>query len=216
MHHLLPRSFPRPRALLGAAALALAAGCAGARSGQAPLPAPDNTVRPGDRVSVKVLGEPRWGEGEALVDERGTITLTRVGELAVTGLDAGALRDTLRLRYARYLRNPDADVVVRRRVGVTGEVYKPSLYWVDVTTTAADLIALAGGVTEAGNANDVAIVRDGRRLPLPVRTMLTSPLPLQSGDQVVVGRRPWLYRNALAAASTFAVTVSVLVGIFRG
>lgn len=228
MHHLSPASHrartPLARRILTVgllATVALGSACSrGAANRSASTVAPravpaDPTVRPGDRLSTKVYGEPTWSVEETTIDERGAITLPRIGTLRVAGLGATALRDTVRARYAKFLRDPDADVLVQRRVGVTGEVARPALYWVDVTTTTRELISLAGGVTEAGNLDDIAVVREGVRTPLPREALVTTPLDLSSGDQIVVGRRSWLARNSLAAASTFAVTVSVLITAFR-
>jgi polysaccharide export outer membrane protein len=107
-------------------------------------------------------------------------------------------------------------VTVFRRVGVQGEVRKPGLYYVDATMTLRDVLALAGGVSENGNANDIVIVREGRQLPVGQwRRGGPMSADLRSGDQVVVATRSWLSRNALAAVSTAGLVLSVLVGVLR-
>jgi protein involved in polysaccharide export with SLBB domain len=78
------------------------------------------------------------------------------------------------------------------------------------------VLAQAGGITEAGNTDDVSIVRDGRTMKLG-KWRAGGPLSaeLRSGDQVVVGRRSWLSRNALAAVSTLGLVVSVAVQVYN-
>jgi polysaccharide export outer membrane protein len=170
-------------------------------------------VAVGDRVRLKVWREPQYSD-EHTVDAAGEIVLPRLGALRVTDQTIGTLQETIRARLAEYLRDPAVTVTVLRRVGLQGEVRAPGLYYVDPTTTLRDVIAQGGGLTEAANASQVDIVRDGRSLSLsvPQRAPL---IELRSGDAIVVGRRSWLSRNALAVVSTLGLVVSVGVQVFR-
>ena len=128
----------------------------------------------------------------------------------------GRLQDSLRVRYAEYLRDPVVTVTVLRRVALQGEVRAPGLYYVDPTVTLRDVIAQGGGLTEASNPNEVELVRNGREIPLDHDARGASPLAeIRSGDTIIVGRRSWLSRNALAVASTLGLVVSVAVQVFR-
>lgn len=170
-------------------------------------------VRPGDRIVLRVWREASLSD-TVTVDQNGDVVLPRLGPYSVTSHAIGSLQDSLRRRYAEFLRNPSIEVTVLRRIGVHGEVKQPNLYWVDVTMTLRDVIAQAGGVSEDGNANDVVIVRGGTRLKVS-RWELGGPFAsdLESGDQIVVGRRSWLSRNALAAVSALGVVVSIFVTV---
>jgi protein involved in polysaccharide export with SLBB domain len=101
------------------------------------------------------------------------------------------------------------EVTVLRRVNVLGSVRNPGLYYVDPTTTVADALALAGGVTSDGKQNSFELLRGGKRLPVDLS--LNSRLadsPLQSGDQLRVPQRSWLSRNtALVAAALTSVAL---------
>jgi len=168
-------------------------------------------IQPGDRIELKVWREPALSV-VVTVDQNGMVVLPRLGSFSLAQQTVGSLQDSLRIRYAEFLRNPSIEVTVLRRVGVHGEVKTATVYWVDVTVTLRDVIALAGGLTEIANINDVVIVRG----PTVLRVgnwERGGPLAsdLMSGDQVVVGRTSWLSRNALAAASTFGVVVSFLI-----
>lgn len=173
-------------------------------------------VAVGDRVRVKVWREPTYSDS-LVVDSRGEVVLPRVGPMTVAGLTIGSLQDSLRARYSVYLRDPIVTVTVLRRVGVQGEVRMPGLYYVDATMTLRDVIAQSGGLTDAADAGDVELVRDGRRTELDTRTTngQSALTELRSGDAVVVGRTSWLSRNALAVASTIGLVVSVGVQVFR-
>jgi polysaccharide export outer membrane protein len=177
--------------------------------------AADVAVAVGDRVRVRVWREPQLSD-EFVVDEQGDVVFPRLGRTRVAGRKIASLHDTLTARYAEYLRDPEVTVTVLRRVGVQGEVRAPNLYYVDVTKTLREVLAEAGGITEAGNPDRVAIVRDGREIPLG-RWRSGGPLAaeLRSGDQVFVARRSWLSRNALATVSTLGLVVSVAVQVIN-
>ena len=172
-------------------------------------------IQPGDRILLKVWREPALSD-TLTVDQDGMAVLPRLGPMSLARQTVGALQDSLRQRYAEFLRNPSIEVTVLRRVGVHGEVKEPGLYWVDVTVTLRDVIALAGGLTEIASVRKVAIVRGTttRRIgDWEVGGPLASDL--LSGDQIVVGRTSWLSRNALAVVSGAGVLTSIIITIFR-
>src|SRR5690348_4462007 len=68
--------------------------------------AAEGRIEPGDRVSVKVYLEPSLSD-EVLVNSQGNIVLARIGTIHVASIAAGSLQDSLRARYATFLRNPD-------------------------------------------------------------------------------------------------------------
>lgn len=192
------------------------AGPAGAdTSATAARRAAEVAVAVGDRLRLRVWREPQFSD-EFMVDEQGAVVLPRLGRTLIAGRTIASLQDTLTVRYAEFLRHPEVTVTVLRRVGVQGEVRAPNLYYVDVTKTLREVLAEAGGITEAGNPDRVAIVRDGRQIPLG-RWRDGGPLAaeLRSGDQVFVARRSWLSRNALAAVSTLGLVVSVAVQVIN-
>ena len=125
-------------------------------------------------------------------------------------------RDTVRARIAEFLRDSPIELVVLRRVAVNGEVAKPNVYYVDVTTTVRDVIARAGGVTEVGNVNNVVVIRNGERIPVRdwQRDRSVSS-DLRSGDQVVIGRKSWLSMNMLPALSVTTGVGYLLLVLFR-
>ena len=177
--------------------------------------AADARIEPGDRVGVKVYLEPTLSD-EVLVNSRGDIVLARIGTVHAASIAVGALQDTLRARYATFLRNPDVSVTVLRRVVVNGDVGRPNVYYVDVSSTLRDVIAQAGGITENGNPGEVAIIRDGQRIPVPNwRDDVSRASDLRSGDQIFVPKRSWLYRNMFSIASTGVLISSFLYTILH-
>ena len=97
---------------------------------------------------------------------------------------------------ARELVNPAFRVTPIPRIAVLGEVRAPGLFPVDGSFTLSALLAQAGGVLPSGDPHKVALVREGSvvnaRLEPASRTL---HLGLQSGDQIIVGRRSWVREN---------------------
>ena len=179
-----------------------------AQSGAPVVPSPHLMV--GDRVVVKVWPEVKLSD-TVLVDDRGEISLPHVGSIGVLALDYDGLRDTLRARYAAFLRSPVIDVVAFRRVTVNGAVGKPDVYMIDVTSTIRDVIARAGGVAPYGATHRVSILREGRSIAAPNwdQPAKTSEYPLQSGDVIFVGRRPWWVENLGTVTGVAGLAVSL-------
>jgi protein involved in polysaccharide export with SLBB domain len=172
-------------------------------------------AEPGDRVWLHVWREPKLSD-TVTVDERGRVLFPKIGLVDASALTIGDFRDTVRARFSEYLKDAPVDLVVLRRVAVNGAVMKPDVYYVDVSMTLRDVIARAGGVTDNGNPNNVAIVRGATRIPVHDWQNDRSPASdLRSGDQVVVGRKNWLALNALGAVSVSAVVASIVISLVR-
>jgi protein involved in polysaccharide export with SLBB domain len=172
-------------------------------------------IEPGDLLVLKVWREPLLSDSTT-VNERGEVALPRLGVMRITEYSISAFQDTLRARYATFLRNPAITVAILRRIVVNGEVARPDVYLVDVTTTLRDVIARAGGIKETGNSKKVSIVRDGRTIRVPNwdrdRTLASD---LRSGDQIVVGRKNWLALNTMPALSMVSIVASIALALRR-
>lgn len=170
----------------------------------------------GDRVIVKVWPEIKLSD-TVIVDERGQINLRHVGSIGVLAFDYDQLRDTLRARYATFLRSPVIDVIAFRRVTVNGAVGKPDVYMIDQTSTIRDVIARAGGVAPNGDVHKVAILRGAERIPAQNwdRPDATADVPLRSGDVILVGRRPWWVENLGVVTGVAGVVASIAFTVLR-
>ncbi|HEV2148545.1 MAG TPA: polysaccharide biosynthesis/export family protein [Longimicrobiaceae bacterium] len=198
-------TFPTRTALLLFATLtALGPGAAAQQETDSPELRPGLDVaasakpRPGDRIALKIWNEPEMSD-TFNISERGEAILPKLGAVHVTDQPLAALQDSLRSAYAVYLRNPSVEIVVLRRIGVQGEVRNPGIYLADLTVGLPEIIARAGGYTEAGNPRNIIIVRDGQRIRYGVgEGTELSVAELQSGDQVFIRPRSALARNPMA------------------
>ena len=202
------------------------AGVAAALLVVSPLPAPAQAgpaapdpgaavLLPGDVVRVQVWREPDLG-GDFQIDEDGIVTLPLLGRVPVAGMPVRELRDRLLEEYARELRNPAIQVSFYRRVHVLGEVYEPGLISVDLTLSLAGAVALAGGATPDGDLRKLTIIRDGVALDAQVGPELNLvAIGLRSGDQILVGRRPWWDRHSGILASGLLGVLTVIAVTVR-
>lgn len=172
-------------------------------------------AQPGDQLQIKVWPQQAFGPPVTVsVDPRGSIVLPQVGLITVSNTPIFELRDSLKIKLAKFIRDPEVDVTVLRRITVNGAVLRPDVYYMDVTSTLRDAIARAGGISEVGNRSRVSIIRDGisRRVP-GWETDVSETSTLQSGDQVMVGRRSWLSINIIPIVSLGLATASFLLSL---
>jgi protein involved in polysaccharide export with SLBB domain len=172
-------------------------------------------LRPGDQIALHFVKDKDLSQ-TVTVNERGEAVFPKLGTMSVGELSIAQLQDTLRVRYLEYLRAPEFEVSVLRRVAVNGEVRMPNVYMVDAATTLRDVIARAGGLTENGSRGKVSILRGSTRIRVKDWDAPTGPATsLESGDQVFVGRKPWLVINALPVIATAVSVTSLAVAIHR-
>jgi protein involved in polysaccharide export with SLBB domain len=172
-------------------------------------------LKPGDQIALHFLRDRDLSQ-TVTVNERGEAVFPKLGTLTVSQMSIAQLNDTLRARYVEFLRAPEFEISVLRRVAVNGEVKVPNVYLVDAATTLRDVIARAGGLTENGSRGKVSVVRGGRKIAVAdwdnESGLFTT---LESGDQVLVGRKSWLVINALPVIATAVSVTSLAIAIHR-
>ena len=166
-------------------------------------------IRPGDRIELQFRRD-RELSTAVTVNERGEAVFPKVGAMTVSRVAIGDLQDSLVHRYSEFLRAPELQVSVGRRIVVLGEVRAPSVYFVDVSSTVRDAIATAGGVLETSNKK-VTVIRGSVRQRVKNWEQSNGPeTDLHSGDQIVVGRKNWLTLNALPVISTSVIVIGLI------
>jgi protein involved in polysaccharide export with SLBB domain len=192
--------------------LALAAP-AGASAQDVPPPATQdaNSLLPGDVIRVAIWREEDLS-GEFQVDQDGSVILPLLGRRQVVGISPDKLREQLTEEYGNFLVNTAVNVTLLRRVVVLGEVRVPGQYTVDATQSIADLIARAQGLTPEGNAEDIRLLRQGESFRTNLSgTQSIVEAGIRSGDQILVGKRPWLSRNFPSLVGVASIIANVIV-----
>ena len=150
--------------------------------------------------------------GDFSVSAAGRVVLPRLGELQVASIPGDSLRRFLTDRYRVYLNNPSIDVLVLRRVSVTGAVKNPGVYPLDPTLTISNAIALAGGPADDGKRDKVEIRRGGKVIVADLRNdVVIADSPIQSGDQLYVPTKAWLTRNTWVFSGVVTTVTAVIL-----
>ena len=171
-------------------------GCGGG-SGSRHTSVPDRPVeyRLGaeDVVEVSVWKEPGLST-TAPVRPDGKISVPVAGELVAEGRTTRQLEQEITNRLKGLVTSPIVSVIVKEvhasRFYVVGEVQKPGVYPLRGRTDALQAIAIAGGLTEFADGDDITIYRrlpDGKEERLGFSYGASgSRVALYPGDTVVV------------------------------
>ena len=158
--------------------------------------APAGSIQPGDRVLLRVAGEPQLtdtftvGEGPAL-------ELPTLGRVPLDGVTRDSIEPTLNAFLARYLNHPVIHAQVLLRLGILGEVARPGFYALPVGAVLEDLVMAGGGLTRDARLERAQLLRDDKILLRDAdlthaigegRTL--DALAIRSGDALRVPRRP--------------------------
>jgi len=143
-----------------------------------------HSLQAGDVLTIEVAGEPAIS-GQYTVDPSGTIILSMVGEIPVTGLTVEEFTGVLTQRLKQYVVEPSVTVnlvsTVPRLVNIVGQVSRPGLYPIEQTPTALALLAAAGGVLPNGDLAAAMLFRDGMPQKLAPEGLLTGDILLAGG-----------------------------------
>ena len=158
----------------------------------------DYVIGPEDVVGVLFWREPEMS-GDVTVRPDGMISLPLLGDIRAVGLRPEALSAEVQKAAGRYLSDANATIVVRqinsRRVFITGEVRSPGAYPLTGPRTVLQLIALAGGLSEYADGDQITVMRAegsaARTLKFNYKEVskgkrLDQNVQLQPGDTVVV------------------------------
>jgi polysaccharide export outer membrane protein len=159
---------------------------------------PGYLIGPDDVLQVVFWREPDVS-GEVIVRPDGMISLPLLQDVQAAGLTPEQLAERLVQHAGKYLEAPSATVTVKqlnsRKVFITGQVAKPGPYPLTSPTTVLQLIAIAGGLAEYADQENISVVRteDGRTASLRFnykdvskRKKLAQNVLLKPGDTVIV------------------------------
>lgn len=178
-------------------------------------------LAPGDKISVRVYGEPDLSVSELVIDNAGYVNLPLIGEVRAGGQSAAELSQAVEAAYAtEYLRDPRVNIVVlqgrMRTIAVEGEVEQPGVFPYSEGQTLLSALALARSPTETAKLDEVIIFRTvgterlaGRFDLQDIRGGRSPDVPLLSGDVVVVGY------STVRGAYLDVVRAIPVFGIFR-
>ena len=126
---------------------------------------------PGDQLSVSALDVEELGKEPYRIGMDGTLTLPFAGSIRASGLTVEEMRDTIRGRLNKYVKDPDVTVSLlemrSQPVSVLGEVRNPGVVQVMGQKNLFEVLSLAGGLnTEAGNVIRITREKQWGGIPL--------------------------------------------------
>lgn len=160
----------------------------------------DYRIGPSDLLEVSVFQVPELSR-TVRVNGRGEVTLPLIGQVQAGGLSGQQLETRIaQLLQEKYLQDPQVSVFIKefvsQRVTVSGEVAKAGVYPISGRTTLMQAIAMAGGLAQFGDKNDIKVFRDrrdGTREVLeydfePILKGETEDPVVTTSDVIVVGK----------------------------
>ncbi len=182
--------------------LALAAGCGtdggiSAANPQIPVPVSTAQLRPGDSLTIALLGVPDPTTNAVQIDDQGLISLPFIGAITAAGMSTAELSQRVRETYVAKKIYTVVDVsvsVTERYVYVGGEVQHPGRIVWTPDLTAAKAIQSAGGFSLYAKETAVNLVRDNKAYSIDVKLAQKNPAQdprLMPGDSLQISRSPF-------------------------
>jgi polysaccharide export outer membrane protein len=202
--------------ILVAPVAAVAPAVAQTTSQAAAAPARDTSVvlQPGDMVKLTVWRNEEMS-GDFQVGVNGALRHPLYQRVPIAGVPLSEVEKRLTTFLERFVENPQLVVEPLFQVTVGGQVKTPNLYPLPRTTTIAQAIALAGGVTPDGRLDKVKLFRGGQEYQVD----LTDPSgrwanePIQSGDQLIVDKKSSVFRNIVLPLISMAGAIASIVNV---
>jgi polysaccharide export outer membrane protein len=166
-----------------------------------PLPA-DYVIGPNDVLTIRYWREDTMS-AEVAVRPDGKISLPLLNDVVAAGLTPDDLRMRIVEAAGRFVESPVVSVNVKeiksRKVFITGMVAKPGEYPLIAPTSVIQLIAIAGGLQEFADQENIMVIRPSQKnfrgdpfafrvnyRDITRRRNLQQNIELKPGDTVVV------------------------------
>lgn len=165
-----------------------------------------------------------------LIDSDGMIEINVIGPVNAKGLTVDELKEQLRLKVLRYVKEPTVSVrLTNFRISVMGEVARPGEFTIpDGNGTVLSALSMAGDLTIYGNRENVQLIRsvDGKiirtTIDLTKSELLNSPnYALKQNDILYVSpnktreKTSRLDPNAGIYISVASIVVTILALVFK-
>jgi len=151
-------------------------------------------LRPGDSLTVAIIGVPDPSTNNVQIDDQGIISLPYIGTIKASGETTGGLTQRIREAYVTKKIYTSVDIsvsVTERYVYVGGEVEKPGRIVWTPDLTAAKAVQAAGGFTLYAKEDKVGVVRNQVLYELDIKLAQKNPSQdpkLEPGDSIQVSR----------------------------
>jgi polysaccharide biosynthesis/export protein VpsN len=159
-----------------------------------PSAASASQLRPGDSLTIAIIGVPDPSTNSVQIDDQGIISLPYIGAVKAGDETTAGLTQRIRETYVEKKIYTTVDIsvsVTERYVYVGGEVEKPGRIIWTPDLTAAKAIEAAGGFTLYAREDKVAVVRNQTLYNLDIKLAQKNPSQdprLEPGDSLQISR----------------------------
>ncbi len=166
----------------------------GAANPRIEAPSMSAQLRPGDTMTVSLLGIPEPITTNVQIDEQGLIRLQYIGAVTAAGLTTAELSQSVRDTYItkNYYTALDVSVnVTERYIYIGGEVQRPGRIPWSPDLTLSKAVQSAGGFSLYAKENRVMLTRDRKAYEFDVKLAQRQPEEdplLFPGDSIQVPR----------------------------
>ena len=175
-----------------------------------------STLEVGDMVRITVWRRPELS-GDFRIGADSVLRHPLYQQVRLAGLTLRAAQTSLETYLRQLEAAPQIVLEPIYRVAVGGEIRQPNLYSLPPETSIAQVVALAGGPTERGRLDRVRLIRGGRVTMLDMTSAAAgvTDMPIQSGDQIVIGRRRAVFRDVVLPVINVLGGAAALITVFR-
>ena len=171
----------------------------GSQSADAEVEPPSGyVIGPGDVLGIKFWQQDGLS-GDVIVRPDGKISVPLLNDVQASGHTPQQLGDQISVAARRWVQDPNVTVIVRqvnsRAVYITGQVLHAGRYPLNGSTSILQLIAMAGGLAEWANGENVTLMRSEQKgfvthrfnyKDVVARKNLAQNIELRPGDTVIV------------------------------
>ena len=175
-----------------------------------PAPVSSYTIRPGDVLKITVWGHEDFS-GQFTVDESSRLQFPILGDIEVRSQTVAELREKVRSGLEQIFKQPFVTIEPLFRMAVLGQVNNPGLYTVNPTLNVLEVVAMAGGPTQAGNLNKIRLLRGGQEIRLSLAEGSLQDIGVHSGDQILVPRRSFSRDDVSLVLGVVQVALSIAI-----
>lgn len=162
---------------------------------------------PGDVVRITVYNNPDLTT-EAQITQQGQITFPLIGEVQIGNMEKNQAEQIIarRLGEGGFVVKPQVNVLVlgfkSQQISVLGQVNRPGKYPIEQASTLADLLAIAGGISQTGGdiVTHISKGADGKTAKRDIdinealkNGSMDKNFPVANGDIIFVPRAPMFY-----------------------
>ena len=180
------------------------------------LPISAQQLNPGDGVRIQFYNIEDATSGDFFIQQTGAIQLPYIGSVQTANRTFYSVRDEIVEKFKSIYRDPELFVQPLYKIKILGEVESPGVYFVTGVERVSDLLAMAGGETDAANLKQLYFVKGEQKINIDADKILVegsklNDIGIDSGVQLYVPRKRWLtLRNASTIISGLALIVTII------